>query len=247
VRAYIKREFSLSVGQTAVWLHRPDHVVNGKVNTCACLYCENICLLKQAVMHNAEVLRRPTLTVKAWYTLLMVLTAWVYKWRISQRGRSQLQRMAGRSLFCLCWVAAEILHCRIFPTLDIVDTCRGAFKAEILERLLCRGALPAYVHLTRADCGCPQCFDQCTLEQRCPSCIGGAEGVFQKLLLVDRVPDKDLVAIAQLRKLAWDRRRQACEADVPWGEDDRVQYRTGVERDEAEKGSKTNITPHIWR
>jgi len=64
--------------------------------------------------------------------------------------------------------------------------CRGAYKTQILERLLCTDALPKYCQLTEKDVGKAACTGLCPKGEECKLCDG-----FQRLLRFDVVPAVD--------------------------------------------------------
>lgn len=180
---YLKRTFDVSLSLSVVSMHKPFYIRKGKVDTCMCHKCENIRLLKVAVTQSGRLINLPTAHVRA----LHILTTWTRTVLMAMRiRRTTSLRMPGRVLHEVCrFMVREIWYfALIFPTLSLVDVCTGAYKSEILDRVLCRRALPQWQQFCESDCGRQKCYGECDESGLCRHCTGGK---FRRMLTSNNI------------------------------------------------------------
>ena len=179
VVSHLKSVHNVEHSITTVHNHKPYYIRNGTVDTCLCHYCENIRLMKVAILQRATTVSAPLLFVQAINTIKHFIRT--FRFIKYMRRLPGFPRAISRGQYVLCWL---IVHrfCHFdtrFPIDTMVSACRGAYKAEILDRVLCKGALPTWNQANSAHCGKRTCCGECEMAVRCGKCTGGS---FRRIL-----------------------------------------------------------------
>jgi hypothetical protein len=215
---HILKRFAIST----VYIHKPWYIRKGKADTCMCHYCENIRLAQKATMDNYELLNRPTVTIRALYTLQKCCI------RTRNRTRSKLNFLSAKgntlsyaqlriqqllNVIPVDTRTEEDINIR-YPTMTLVSMCRGAYKSKILDKMLCQNAIPAYRQLCVQDKGESKCIGHCNMEDECNTCKTKA-----KILRFEAVPDADVSMMEKICDSV-----SCAMQDKFWKPDDTITY-----------------------
>ena len=54
---------------------------------------------------------------------------------------------------------------------NVYDICKGKYKTDIAERLMCRGSLPSFSEDAAKMRGRPMCYGDCAQTKYCQTCV----------------------------------------------------------------------------
>ena len=140
-----ERKFSISI----LSLHKPYYVCHGVDNTCLCENCENMAELIKAARSNKSVLNKPF--IKFWAS--KVFTAFFLAINTRRIMYTGLQLEGYYFPKTLKITIIFYLFRRYFQqAFSIWDLVQGASKFEVVSKVLCSRALPAFNHMGRRAC-----------------------------------------------------------------------------------------------
>lgn len=163
-----------SLGKANFASCKPYYIYPGPMNTCVCVKCLNIALIKKTVNRNKNILRAPYVKVFAMQVLKNFVLTTVIRLRIKKNIayplNNPLSHQMATKLQSFSWSTWFLLRQAITYKRDIVDICDGEHKTDIARNLMCRNALPVFSEDAVKTCGRPCCFADCSTANECGSC-----------------------------------------------------------------------------
>lgn len=113
--------------------------------------------VKIAALQQADTIAGPLKEIKAHNVLTTSVRTALFVLRLRRNNSEKIRSLSPLTVYNACNVVVrEVLRFAIrFPTTTISDACRGAYKSEILDRVLCPAALPEWQQLQSHQCGKP--------------------------------------------------------------------------------------------
>jgi hypothetical protein len=148
---------------------KPWFIYNGPMNTCVCVKCLNIQLIKESVVKNKKILRAPYQINFARRIIVNLLRANLMVARVRMicvQNSDDFRKLKILSIYS--WF---IIINALTQKSDVYKICEGKHKTDIAERLMCRGALPSFSECADKICGLPRCYGDCDKAKSCLKCL----------------------------------------------------------------------------
>ena len=156
---------------------KPWFVKPGKVDTCLCKVCEDFRLAKKAATYNYELLLRPYYNVRILGRFLFAACTTLKTMRRKYGGYRQYEtNQEKKRMLSVLFKSVQQFEVSYRRPLCVHELCSpGMSIKDIVERVLCRNAMPTGDYI-----GKPFCYSECSKENICSSCVG-QKGVMRRV------------------------------------------------------------------